>query len=175
MTGPVQVAFGLRVGDRIVLTGMADDPDPIEAGATGTITGFTVAPQIEQIVVEWDPWVGRSLMLVPGRDKWKRIIRAKPAQVGCWIDGTHGWQATGRMVEIASDHGFPITKPEQITLEQFMRGDGEYNDIADLADEAETWLDEYVAPDGYYFVWHDGEFFLTERPQDDKGRGRDAD
>lgn len=175
MNTTVEVAFGLRVGDRIVLTAMADDPDPIEAGATGTVVGFNVAPQVEQVIVEWDEWVGRSLMLVPGRDRWNRIVLAKPSQVGCWIDGTRGWQAQGIMVEIAADRGFPITRAERITLEQFMRGDGDYNDIADIVDEAEAWLDEYVAPDGYYFVWIDGEFFLLERPQDDKERGRDAD
>lgn len=29
-----------------------------------------------------------------------------------------------------------------------------------LADEAETWLNEHVAPHGFSFGWHDGDFTL---------------
>ena len=33
-------------------------------------------------------------------------------------------------------------------------------DQGGMADDAETWLNEHVAPEGYQFGWHDGEFFL---------------
>jgi hypothetical protein len=28
------------------------------------------------------------------------------------------------------------------------------------ADDAEAWLNDHIAPDGYRFLWNDGEFFL---------------
>jgi len=32
--------------------------------------------------------------------------------------------------------------------------------VVDMADDAENWLNDNVAPEGYAFGWHDGEFFL---------------
>lgn len=62
----------MKVGDRIKLVSMADDPDPIEAGATGTIDwlGEPNMPH-QQIGVEWDN--GRSLILINGVDKFRII------------------------------------------------------------------------------------------------------
>jgi hypothetical protein len=40
----------------------------------------------------------------------------------------------------------------------------------DLADVAERWLNDRIAPDGYSFGWHDGEFFLwTTAEWEDEG------
>lgn len=61
-------AFGCRVGDRIELTCMGDDPYPIGPGAQGTITGFCAYPGCEQVWVRWDN--GRGLHLIPGDDIW---------------------------------------------------------------------------------------------------------
>ena len=52
-------------GTRIELTSMVDDPDPLPAGSQGTVTGGNGA----QLYVKWDN--GRSLMLLPGFDRWK--------------------------------------------------------------------------------------------------------
>ena len=55
-----------RPGDRIRLVAMADDPDPIMPGQTGTVTGVAQHGCDEstwhQIDVAWDN--GRTLMLV---------------------------------------------------------------------------------------------------------------
>lgn len=56
----------LRIRYRIRLIEMADDPDPIPVGATGTVIGISHHPDDDnelwhQIDVKWDS--GRTLML----------------------------------------------------------------------------------------------------------------
>lgn len=64
-----------RTGDRIRLLSMRDDPDPIEAGQTGTVVG--VARHADgrhiwhQIDVAWDN--GRTLMLVSPPDRFEIV------------------------------------------------------------------------------------------------------
>ena len=55
------------VGTRIELVRMQDDPDPIPAGTKGTVTGGNGA----QMYVDWD--TNRSLILIPGVDRWRVI------------------------------------------------------------------------------------------------------
>ena len=62
----------IRTGDRIRLLDMPDDPDPIPAGSTGTVTRVTTGP-LGQVTVAWDS--GRSLSLVPGVDRYEVIER----------------------------------------------------------------------------------------------------
>lgn len=65
----------VNVGDRIRLTLMENDPDPMPIGSTGTVTGFTssmdqsVPEHFDQIYVEWDN--GRSLILAPTVDRFE--------------------------------------------------------------------------------------------------------
>lgn len=58
-----------EVGDRIELVAMPDDPDPIEAGAQGTVEH--VEPACDQIIVNWDN--GRKLNLVISVDRWRLL------------------------------------------------------------------------------------------------------
>ena len=51
----------VKAGDRVRLVSMADDPDPIPAGATGTVAGVYPHSDWTQVDVDWDN--GRSLML----------------------------------------------------------------------------------------------------------------
>jgi hypothetical protein len=62
--------IGCKVGDRIRLLAMPDDPDPLPIGSTGTVTTVTDGP-MGQIGVDWDN--GRSLFLVPGTDQFEPI------------------------------------------------------------------------------------------------------
>jgi len=55
---------------------MPDDPDPIPAGSTGTVTRVTSGP-LGQVDVAWDS--GRSLSLVPGVDRFEVIEPAAEA------------------------------------------------------------------------------------------------
>jgi Domain of unknown function (DUF4314) len=64
-----------RIGDRIRLVQMQDDPHPIEVGQIGTVDGINGHGHGKdawfQIDVSWD--CGRSLMLVSPPDKFEII------------------------------------------------------------------------------------------------------
>jgi hypothetical protein len=99
--------------------------------------------------------------------------KASPTDAGCWIDGHWGQYSVARMVDIAMAHGY---RDEEVTglaarMLAHMGPNMGRTDIADLtddeheslswaADEVEQWLNDNVAPEGYSFGWHDGEFFL---------------
>lgn len=58
----------VKVGDRIKLTMMVDDPDPIAPGTEGTVTDVTevrIRPYWWQITVDWDNGRGLSLSAPP--------------------------------------------------------------------------------------------------------------
>jgi hypothetical protein len=52
---------GLKIGDRIRLVSMPQDPDPIPVGSLGTVVAVRDHRQWAQVAVDWDN--GRSLML----------------------------------------------------------------------------------------------------------------
>lgn len=88
------------------------------------------------------------------------ITRTEPV-AGCWIDGTWGWRGTPRVIEIAEAYGMTVEPSikEQGIYNIVEDADG-YDQIVDLSDDAEAWLNEHVAPEGFSFGWDDGEFFL---------------
>ncbi len=61
-----------KVGDRIRLLYMPDDPDPIPAGATGTVLRVD-GGALPQVHIAWGS--GRTLALIPGVDTWETIER----------------------------------------------------------------------------------------------------
>lgn len=68
----------LRIGDRIRLIEMADDPDPIPVGSTGTVMGISHHDDSDdelwhQIDVKWDS--GRTLMLTLPPDRIEVLPR----------------------------------------------------------------------------------------------------
>lgn len=63
------MAINVKQGDRIVMTGVMDDPDPIPVGTEGTVTHVNELPGIglhepdwAQIHVDWDN--GRTLIVL---------------------------------------------------------------------------------------------------------------
>lgn len=57
----------VKKGDRVRITGvMPGDPDPLPIGSTGTVDYVNELPGhgSDQIMVQWDPEVGRSLILL---------------------------------------------------------------------------------------------------------------
>lgn len=64
----------LRVGDRIRLVSMPDDPAPVAAGQTGTVRGIYPHGRWHQVDVDWDD--GRSLLLVVPPDRFELITGA---------------------------------------------------------------------------------------------------
>jgi hypothetical protein len=68
-----------RVGNRIRLLAMQDDPDPIPVGQTGTVVGIkrhgSDKDEWFQIDVSWDN--GRTLMLVSPPDEFEIVDGGK--------------------------------------------------------------------------------------------------
>ena len=62
---------GLKVGDRIRLVSMIDDPDPIPAGTMGVVTAIHIHSDWVQLDVSWES--GRMLMLVSPPDMFEII------------------------------------------------------------------------------------------------------
>lgn len=65
-----------KVGDRVKLVSMNDDPDPIPVGTKGTVTfvndiSFGTPEEFYQVGVDWDN--GRMLMVITPPDRIMRI------------------------------------------------------------------------------------------------------
>lgn len=82
-----------------------------------------------------------------------------PAMAGCWVSGHQGWRGTSDVVRIAQGYGMPLTDDDETELAAYEAGDSTSDVVFDMADDAESYLNER-APDGHSFGWHDGEFFL---------------
>ena len=69
-----------RVGDRIRLLEMSDDPSPIRVGQEGTVVGIhrigDKPDSWHQIDVAWDN--GRTLMLVSPPDRFEVLAPGEP-------------------------------------------------------------------------------------------------
>lgn len=107
------------------------------------------------------------------------FIKADPTDAGCWIDGHWGQYGQARLVEIANDLGLDHPTAEfdgSARLVEIARkhlasmgpfnpdspdlDDDEYEYLFDSTDAVEGWLNDNIAPEGFSFGWHDGEFFL---------------
>ena len=65
--------MNFKIGQRIEMIQMGNDPNPIPTGTKGTITGFGPTPVKgeTQVNVKWDN--GRSLSILYPEDKFKII------------------------------------------------------------------------------------------------------
>jgi hypothetical protein len=97
------------------------------------------------------------------------VIKATPADAGCWIDGHWGQYGVSRMVDIATDYGYSDTEVIDLASRKMASmgpstapglTDDDEESLSDAADSAESWLNDNVAPEGFSFGWFDGEFFL---------------
>ena len=96
---------------------------------------------------------------------------------GCWIEGHRGWTGWGYLIEIAESHGMPLDADDSAIVAAYLDSaasltlstgetldsDGIASAVIDqgeLADRAEAWLNENVAPEGWAFGWCDGEFYF---------------
>lgn len=66
----------VQVGDRIRLTAMPNDPDPVPIGSIGTVVGIVCEDQsapkrMDQIQVKWDNM--RGLNLAPTIDRYELV------------------------------------------------------------------------------------------------------
>jgi hypothetical protein len=90
------------------------------------------------------------------------IVKATSEDVGCWVDGgVRGWHSLARMVSLAKFHGYPLSTEGENVVDLYDFGDQEWSEQAHaIADEAEEWLNEHVAPEDHTFLWLDGDFVL---------------
>ena len=90
------------------------------------------------------------------------VTKATADNAGCWVDGARGWAAPIHMVDIAVERGWPITDEDQeiLDLVKDRRGDCDRETWQELCDDVESWLNDHVAPEGFSFGWHDGDFVL---------------
>lgn len=86
--------------------------------------------------------------------------RILTSDAGCWIDGHWGHYGPARLIEIAHNFGY---EKDGAMCQEYLYGDAsslKCEFIVEAADEAEAWMNANVAPAGFSFGWHDGEWFL---------------
>jgi hypothetical protein len=93
------------------------------------------------------------------------IIRATSHDAGCWIEADWGQYGIIRVSDIARTHGWTSPLVYDTHQAMAMEDDQRSQWECEIADEAEAWLNAYVAPIGYSFGWHDGEFYLWSAEQ----------
>ena len=70
---------------------------------------------------------------------------------GCYVDNTWGIHSFGRVCVLAKAFGWNGLLDEDTT--EFGVEEWSF-----YADEADAWLNDYVALDGHSFGWHEGEY-----------------
>ena len=102
------------------------------------------------------------------------VWKLTPADAGCYVDGHHGWHGHAMMLELAHELGWPLSEEDHVMILAHDSGEdtiaGEvtlHEHIYAMMDDAESWLNEHAAPDGYSFGWHDGDFFLSPNHGDE--------
>lgn len=95
------------------------------------------------------------------------VLKAGPDAAGLWVDGVRGWQAPVHMVRLAIAHGYPISEADQALFDWVREGEllsdteaWTMENWQEFIEEVETWFNDAVAPEGYSFGWHDGDFML---------------
>ena len=79
-----------------------------------------------------------------------QIIKPDPSDAGCWLDNSRGRYLAGDIVEEAIAWGYRPSPEYNKALDELDEVDSwEY--IQDEADDAEEWMNEHVAPKGFYF------------------------
>jgi hypothetical protein len=102
------------------------------------------------------------------------ITKATPADAGCYVDGHWGQYAVAHMVNRAEEYGYAEAEVIDLADRHIASmgpsdapglTDDEHEALSDASDSVEQWLNDNVAPDGYSFGWHDGEFYLWSDEQ----------
>jgi hypothetical protein len=102
----------------------------------------------------------------------REIVKATPADAGCYVEGWWGQYAVAHMIQRATEFGYEELQLEALAARHLdqMGGstptlleltDTEHEVMQDASDDVESWLNEHAAPEDYSFGWQDGEFFLA--------------
>jgi len=105
-------------------------------------------------------------------DAWKKRHAHPEVETGCYIAGHHGIYAIYDMIRLAEKLGWEYLEShydDEDLVKAYEEGNTGENGyeiaseaVSDIADKAENWLNENVAPDGQSFGWYEGEFYLQE-------------
>lgn len=159
----------------------ASDRDAIGADVVGWLNN--VAREGVALASDVDGKVTAEVVAGPVETSLCMSPEEAASKAGCWLEGSRGWTAPGYLVAMAQERGMPLDDDDRLIVETYLAGDwpaeldtltlpsgetvsksdvGDYvTDPSDgLAHKAEEWLNANVAPEGYAFGWHDGEFFL---------------
>lgn len=80
-------------------------------------------------------------------------------ETGCYVAGHEGWHGVLSVIGMAEDHGFEVDDDDREHLAKFERGEDDEGYTYEIGDDAEQYLNDKVASEGFSFGWHDGEFF----------------
>jgi len=84
--------------------------------------------------------------------------KADASSAGCWFDNGRGWRIAGAIVEEAIAWGYKPTEEYNRVLKEAEEDSDididEWEFISDEAQDAEDWMNEHVAPKGYFFGYH---------------------
>jgi hypothetical protein len=106
------------------------------------------------------------------------ITKAFPSDAGCYVDGHWGQYAVAHMINRAEEFGYDDAEVISLADRHIASigsdsppgiTDDEHEVMTEASDDVEQWLNENVAPDGYSFGWHEGEFFLWSTAQWEEG------
>lgn len=102
------------------------------------------------------------------------ITKVGPDAAGCWVDGHWGQYGISRAIALAEGYGYPDKDVIAIahkhlasngTFEEVTPDD--YDTLVQVSDEVDEWMTNNVAPEGFYFGWHEGEWFLSDENEED--------
>lgn len=98
-----------------------------------------------------------------------RVAVNRPgSEAGTWISSQWGRYAPFRLVQMAHWHGFKFSREDCAAFDRVkaeLEGgpaapEADWGALDALADSAEEWVNENVAPAGFRFGWDEGEFVL---------------
>jgi hypothetical protein len=139
---------------------------PLAEGVTGSVVGEIVGGPVE-------------IMPTPVE---RFTVEFAESKRGCWLESSRGWRAASVLVAIAQELGMVLSPDDRKVIEVYADGDwpsmmerltlpsgevismsdvGEYvTGQGELCEQAEAWLNKHIAPEGWSFGWHNGEFML---------------
>lgn len=111
----------------------------------------------------FDEPVPNAHLIPPARPVQNIPLDQAEDAAGCWWSGAHGIYIAKYLVQEALDRGW--VDDDDLTVRELA---DDYPNLTEeqhaiwpeIVDDAERWLNEAVAPEGYSFGWHDGEFFF---------------
>ncbi len=91
-------------------------------------------------------------------------IKLKAPEVGVLISGHAGRYGATELIRLAQEYGFGLDTSDSNCVARYE--DGEFDPTGELdetilwiSEDAEDFLNDHVAEEGYMFSWYEGEFY----------------